>query len=295
MKSQRRSLANPLLPLFLGVLAVVAATTVGFAVGDALAAPRMLAATIAGHSGGGTMDYDWSWRLAPGQTLEIEGVNGAIRATGAAGKDVVVHAAKHARRSDPDRVTIEVLEHTDGITLCVHYPDVWGSRPNTCAPHGHSHMNTHDNDVSVDFDVQVPPGVHLVARTVNGEVEAHGLDADAEAHTVNGSVTLETRGRAEASTVNGSVRARLGSTGVRESLDFSTVNGSITLELPDDANAEVTARNVNGGIETDYPITIQRAGFTGGHRLHGTIGRGGPRLDLSTVNGSIRLRKARGL
>jgi hypothetical protein len=294
MKSQGRSYVNPLHRLLLGVLAIVAATSVGFAAGDALAAPHKSAATIAGHSGRGVMDYDWSWHLAPGQMIELEGVNGEIRATGTAGKDVVVHARKHARHSDPDKVTIEVIEHADGITLCVRYPDVWGSRPNTCAPHGNSHMSTHDNDVNVDFVVQVPAGVRLAARTVNGAVEAHGLDADAEAHTVNGSVTLETRGRAEATTVNGAVRARLGSMGVRESLDFSTVNGSITLELPEDANAEVTARNVNGGIETDFPITIRRAGFVG-HRLNGTIGRGGPRLELSTVNGSIHLRKVRSL
>ena len=288
MKTQGRGPVRPLLHALLGVLAIVAATSVGFAAGDALAAPQGSAATIKAHSERGAMDYDWSWRLAPGRTVEIEGVNGAIRATGAAGKDVVVHARKHARHSDPGQVTIEVLEHADGITLCVRYPDTRGHR-NECAPHGGSHMSTNDNDVTVDFDVQVPAGVHLAARTVNGEVEARGLDADAEAHTVNGSVTLETRGRGEATTVNGSVRARLGSMGASESLDFSTVNGSITLELPDDAGAEVEARNVNGGIETDFPITVRRAGFMG-HRLHGTIGRGGPRLDLSTVNGSIHLR-----
>lgn len=294
MKTQGRSPVRLLPHPLLGVLAIVAATTVGFAAGDALAAPDRSAATIAGHSGGGAMDLDWSWKLAPGQTIEIEGVNGAIRATGTSGREVVVHAHKHARHSDPDKVTIEVLRHADGITLCVRYPDAWGSRPNTCAPHGESHMSTHDNDVNVDFDVQVPAGVRLAARTVNGGVAARGLGADAEAHTVNGSVTLETRGRAEATTVNGSVSARLGSLGAQASLDFSTVNGSITLELPEDANAEVTAKNVNGGIETDFPITIQRAGFVG-HRLRGTIGRGGPRLELSTVNGSIRLRKARSI
>jgi hypothetical protein len=294
MKTQCRSLVNPSLRRLFGALAVVAATTVGFAVGDALAAPQMVAATIAGHSGRGTMDYDWSWRLAPGQAIEIEGVNGAIHATGAAGKDVVVQARKHARRSDPDQVTVEVIEHADGITLCVRYPDVRGGRANTCAPHGHSHMSTNNNDVSVDFDVQVPAGVRFVGRAVNGGVEGLDLVADAEAHTVNGSVTLETRGRAAATTVNGSVRARLGSMGVSESLDFSTVNGSITLELPEGAGAEVTARNVNGGIETDFPVMVRRAGFMG-HQLRGTIGRGGPRLDLSTVNGSIHLRKARGI
>jgi len=291
MKARGRSLfLSPLRPL-LGAIAIVAASTVGFAAGDALAAPHSSAATIAERSGRGAMDYDWTWRLAPGRTIEIEGVNGTIRATGTSGKDVVVHARKHARRSDPDQVTIEVLEHADGITLCVRYPDVWGRRANTCAPHGGSHMSTQDNDVSVDFDVQVPAGVQLAARTVNGEVEAHSLEADAEAHTVNGSVTLETRGRAEASTVNGSVRARLGSMGPGASLDFTTVNGSITLELPENANAEVSAKNVNGGIQTDFPMTIRGSGFAG-HRLQGVIGRGGPRLAVSTVNGSIHLRKA---
>ena len=293
MKTQRRSLADLLLRALRGALAIVAVATVGYAAGDALAAPGRSAAKIQGHSERGVMDYDWSWRLAPGQTIEIEGVNGAIRATGAAGKDVVVHARKHARHSDPDQVTIEVIEHADGVTLCVRYPDVWGRRANTCAPNGHSHMSTNDNDVVVDFDLQVPAGVRLAAHTVNGEIEARGLFADAEAHTVNGSVTLETRGRAEATTVNGSVSARLGSLGVRAPLEFTTVNGSITLELPEDANAEVTARNVNGGIETDFPMTIRRSGFVG-HRLDGTLGRGGPRLELSTVNGGIRLRKVRG-
>ena len=294
MKSQGRSLVAPFLHPLHGVLAIVAVATVGFAAGDALAAPHTPAATIARHSGPRGTDYDWNWRLAPGQTIEIEGVNGAIRAAGSAGKDVVVHAHKHARHSDPDQVTVEVIEHADGITLCVRYPDVRGQGPNTCAPQGHSHMNTRDNDVSVDFDVQVPAGVLLAARTVNGEVEARGLAADAEAQTVNGSVTLETRGRAEASTVNGSVHAWMGPLGGTGSLDFSTVNGSITLELPEDAGAEVTARNVNGGIETDFPITIRRAGFVG-HRLSGTIGSGGPRLDLSTVNGSIRLKRRESL
>ncbi len=291
MKMHGRSLVNRSLRRALGRLVIVAATTVGPAAGAALAAPHQGAATTPSRSSGGTMDFDGSWRLAPGQALEIEGVNGAIRATGTPGKEVVVHARKHARHSDPSRVTIEVIEHADGITLCVRYPDTRGHR-NECAPHGGSHMTTGDNDVTVDFDVQLPADVRLLARTVNGEVEARGLGADAEAHTVNGSVTLETRGRAEATTVNGSVSARLGSLGVKEPLDFSTVNGSITLELPENAGAEVAARNVNGGIETDFPIAVRRAGLVG-HRLQGAIGHGGPRLDLSTVNGSIHLRKVR--
>ncbi len=264
-------------------LAVVVALTLGLAAG---------AVRVAGSDTRGTPDYQWSWRLAAGKAIEIEGVNGEIQALGTTGDKVEVTARKHARHSDPSRVTVEVLEHADGITLCVRYPDAWGSH-NECEPHGRSHMNTRNNDTQGDFEVRVPAGVRFVGRMVNGSVEGRDLVADAEAHTVNGSVVLETRGRAEANTVNGSVRARLGRLGPDGAVEFTTVNGGITLEIPGTLDADLSARTVNGGIETDFPITVQGS-FLGRHRLSGTIGRGGPRIELSTVNGSIHLRKAGG-
>jgi DUF4097 and DUF4098 domain-containing protein YvlB len=117
--------------------------------------------------------------------------------------------------------------------------------------------------------------------------------ADAEGHTVNGSVTLETRGRAEARTVNGAVRARLGRLSGDGPLSFRTVNGSITVEMPDGIGAEVHAQTVHGAIETDFPVTVTRVGHRlVGDKLEGTIGKGGVILELETVNGSIRVRKA---
>ena len=65
-------------------------------------------------------------------------------------------------------------------------------------------MSTHNNDVVVDFEVLMPPGVGLTARTVNGSVEAESLQGPVEAHTVNGHVDVSTSRHAEASTVNGS-------------------------------------------------------------------------------------------
>jgi len=273
-----------------GMLAAVAALTLGLAVGGALAGPAVEAVPAAWSARGGTEDFQWSWRLAPGKTIEIAGTNGEVHAVGTSGDKVEVTARKHANRSDPDKVTIEVLEHEGGITLCVRYPDVSGHH-NECAPNGRSHMTTRNNDTQVDFELRVPAGVRFVGRTVNGDVEGRDLVADAEAHTVNGSIVLETRGRAEATTVNGSVRARLGRLDRNGSVEFTTVNGSITLELPENFDADVSARNVNGGIQTDFPITIEGSAF-GRHRLNGTIGQGGPRLELSTVNGSIRLKRA---
>jgi hypothetical protein len=278
-----------------GAFAVVAVATVGFAVGDALATPVMSAATIAHRSERDESVTDWHWTLAPGHTLEIEGVNGTVRATGTAGREVVVHARKHARHSDPAQVTVEVLPHDGDLTLCVRYPDTFG-HANTCAPGGHSHMSLHDNDVEVDFEVQVPAGVRFVGRTVNGTVEALGLAGDAELHTVNGAVRVETRGAAEAHTVNGSVHARVGRLGADRTLSFDTVNGSVEIELPDGAGADLRAHTLHGEIESDFPLEVTHMGRQWvGDRLEGTIGRGGARLELGTVNGSIRIHRGTSL
>jgi DUF4097 and DUF4098 domain-containing protein YvlB len=72
--------------------------------------------------------------------------------------------------------------------------------------------------------------------------------------------------------------------------EFATVNGSITLELPAGAAAEVDARTVNGRIETDFPLEV--SGRISRRRLRGTIGGGGRKLSLETVNGGIHLEKA---
>ena len=150
-------------------------------------------------------------------------------------------------------------------------------------------MNVQDNDVSVRFTVHVPPGVVFAGRTVNGKVEAMGLNADVSLSTVNGSIKFSTTGSGRATTVNGSIEASLGRSNWSNGLDFSTVNGGITLDLPANLSAEVRAKTVNGEIITDFPLMV--TGRLGPRSLRGTIGNGGRQLELSTVNGSIKLRK----
>ncbi|HVR69995.1 MAG TPA: DUF4097 family beta strand repeat-containing protein [Vicinamibacteria bacterium] len=238
----------------------------------------------------GAENFRWQGRLAAGQTVEVKGVNGRIEARAGGGDGVEVTAVKRARRSDPDTVDVRVVEHGGGVTICALYPTPDGRRPNECAPGTGGRMNTRDNDVSVDFVVHVPAGVHFVGRTVNGEVAARGLPADAEAHTVNGQVVVEAAGHAVARTVNGSIRARMGRADWTGEAEFATVNGSITVELPEGAAAEVEARTVNGGIETDFPLEVH--GRVSRRRLSGTIGGGGRKLSLETVNGAIHLKRA---
>src|SRR5213083_3602955 len=102
-------------------------------------------------------EFHWKGPVAAGKAIEIKGVNGDVRAIAGSG-DVEVTAVKHARRSDPDDVKIEVVEDEGGVTICAVYPSD-GRRENRCEPGEGGHMSTHDNDVKVDFTVRVPEGV----------------------------------------------------------------------------------------------------------------------------------------
>jgi len=234
------------------------------------------------------VDFEWSWRLAAGKTIEIKGVNGDIDASPSSGAEVEVTAKKHARRSDPREVKIEVIEHQGGVTICAVYPGRWGER-NDCTPGERGHSHVHDNDVVVDFRVRVPAGIRFVGRTVNGEIYAAKLKGPVEGYTVNGSVSVSTEDIARATTVNGSLSVKVGASSWNDELEFSTVNGGITVTFPNQLSAAVDAETVNGDITTDFPLEVRGKRF-GARHLTGRVGNGsGGDLSLSTVNGSIRL------
>jgi hypothetical protein len=233
-----------------------------------------------------TSEFRWQGRVAAGDTVEIRGVNGSTKAIGTSGDQVEVVATRRGRRSDPESVQIRTIEHAGGVTVCALYPSSDPGRPNECLPGGKGRMNSKGNDVKVEFVVKVPAGARLLARTVNGAVDASGLSADADAETVNGSVNIETSGVARGQTVNGSVHATMGRADWESDLEFKTVNGSIRVTLPATASTTVDAEVVNGRIVSDFQVSDSTATR---RRLKGTIGAGGRSMSLETVNGSIHL------
>lgn len=248
--------------------------------------PAIFAAVTAALASAQTDRFDWNGVIAPGQSIEIKGVNGAIRAEPATGSQAEVHATKSGHRDNPAAVRIEVVPHADGVTICAVYPSS-GGEANECKPGKGGHMNVNHNDVKVEFVVQVPTGVRFIGRTVNGEVEARSLTAFTEAHTVNGKIHLSTAGEAQADTVNGSIDASLGANSGSNDLKFSSVNGTIHVDLPPALNAQVHASTVNGSISSDFPLLVH--GRIGPRNMDATAGNGGRELKLSTVNGSIHL------
>ena len=237
----------------------------------------------------GAEEFRWNGRVAAGRTVEIKGVNGNISAEPSSGSEVEVVANKHARRSNPSEVQIKVIEHEGGVTICAVYPSGEPGRINQCTVGENWSSHTRNNDVEVDFVVRVPAGLRFAGRTVNGGVETGAMNGDVEAYTVNGGINISATGYAEARTVNGSISASMGSANWPRELSFETVNGDITLNLPDATSAMVNAETLNGGINTDFPVTVQ--GRFSRRRMTGTIGGGAHQLTLKTVNGSINMRR----
>lgn len=236
-------------------------------------------------------DFTWSGKLKPGQTVEIKGVNGGIKAEYAPGPEVQVTARKTAWRGNAESVRVEAVPHEGGVTICSVYPGDPG-RPNECKPGDDGRMTTRNNDTKVEYTVRVPKGIRLVAKTVNGVIAVHSLQSDVDARTVNGNISLTTTGLGSARTVNGSIEASIGNASWSDRLEFTTVNGGIELTVPSGLSAEVHASTVNGGLTTDFPLTV--SGRWGPKSLNGRIGSGGRQLKLGTVNGGIHLRSSTG-
>jgi hypothetical protein len=237
-------------------------------------------------------DREWSWKgqVDQGDFIEIKGINGEIHAERGSGSEVEVVADLHGRKQDPDLIKMEVVPHDKGVTICAVYPSKDEDRPNECRPGSKGRMNVKNNDVQVDFTVRVPAGVGFVGRTVNGGVEAFGIEGNVKAHTVNGDVDVSSTGLAEATTVNGSITVSMDRANWDGALDFTTVNGSVTLEMPGELNCDVSVSTVNGQISSDFPLTV-KGRFSPRH-LKGTIGDGGRTLVIKTVNGSVQIRRS---
>ena len=233
-------------------------------------------------------DFSWSGSVDRGDAVTIRGVNGPITARAASGGQVRVMAVKTAERDEPESVSIEVIEDSEGVLICAIYPSRRAGRANRCARGDEYRNNTNNNDVEVAFTVEVPAGVELDAITVNGDIDVTDLTGAVHAVTVNGDVTIDTNGSASATTVNGDIDARMGR--LDDDVEFTTVNGGITLTMPSGISADVEATTVNGNIETDFPITIR--GRWGPRSARGEFGGGGATLEATTVNGSIRLRRS---
>jgi DUF4097 and DUF4098 domain-containing protein YvlB len=236
-------------------------------------------------------DFTWQGRVPAGEWLQIRNINGEITVDRATGDQVEVVATKRWKKGNPADVRIETSRFGTGdqsALVCA----IWGTST-SCDERGYHNEPrrwNNDNDVSVDFNVKLPAGVRAELTSVNGTIRVVGASAEIIAETVNGAIDASTSiGPVKAETVNGDITVRMDAIRGSDDLDFETVNGDVTAILPASFQGEVELETVNGSLHTDFPITVQ--GRFDPRHMRATIGSGGRRLKLTTVNGDVRLGK----
>jgi DUF4097 and DUF4098 domain-containing protein YvlB len=94
---------------------------------------------------------------------------------------------------------------------------------------------------------------------------------------------------AELSTVNSRLDAEFDRLPPSGLIEAKSVNVCVTLSIPSDANVEVEANTLNGGIHNDFNLPVQN-GRPVGHKMRGKIGNGGLEITMHNVNGRLDLR-----
>lgn len=228
-----------------------------------------------------TEEETFSFKLNDGGRFSISNVNGSIVVTGGLGDSVEIVATKKAdNQKDLDKIEIEISSTADEIVVETELGD---------SNHWFSHGN---NSGSVRYEVIVPVNTRLDSvETVNGNLNISGVSGEVMAETVNGDLDVsDLSGDVGLSTVNGGIEAVFSKLESQQRVKIETVNGRVTVNLPADADVQISADTLNGGINaSDFGLETDK-GFVGSD-LNGKIGSGSARLNIDTVNGAIKIRK----
>ncbi|HYT32203.1 MAG TPA: DUF4097 family beta strand repeat-containing protein, partial [Thermoanaerobaculia bacterium] len=109
--------------------------------------------------------------------------------------------------------------------------------------------------ITAQYEIVVPPGVHALLHTVNGDVRADRLDGELDAQSVNGGVRVQgARQSVSAGSVNGKVELTLATLPAAASIQAKTVNGAVLVALPKESKFELSASTMNGTIASTFPL-----------------------------------------
>jgi DUF4097 and DUF4098 domain-containing protein YvlB len=237
-------------------------------------------------------DFQRSYNLGAGGSVEIANVSGDINLTGYEGSAVVVNAYKEGR--DRDQVEVEDNSSQGRISLRAKYPN---------------HCNC---DASVRFEERVPRSANLSLdkiSTASGNVKAEGFAGRVNLSTASGDVTLrgvggeirassasgnvhvaDATGTVNATTASGDVEVELTRVDGEGNMRFSSASGDVHVRLPSNINARVSLSSASGDVETNFPIEVKRDQYGPGSRAEGQLGSGARTLKISSASGNVSLK-----
>lgn len=230
-------------------------------------------------------EFHQTYPLGPTGRISLENLNGGVKIKVWDRSEVQVDAIKRAHlRERLDEARIDVAASNELLRIKTTYPE--NLRGDEKA--------RYQNPATVDYTLTVPRQARLESiELINGPIDIEGVEGFVKASSINGRVVARGLvGDARLSTINGSLEAEfLRLEGVSQ-ITLGSVNGNLSLVIPSNANAQVRASTVHGGISNEFGLEVQHGDYVG-HELYGQIGNGGPRIKLANVNGGIQLKHAK--
>ena len=215
--------------------------------------------------------------LAPSGTIAIDGrQNGGISVKGWDQNQILLRARVQA--GAPTAAEAEALGKQVRI-------ETSGSKIQATGPE-----SRRDYHWDVSYEVFVPRRADLSLETHNGGIAIADVNGRIDFTALNGGVVLKRVGGAvRGSTTNGGLVIELsGDRWDGESMDVSTTNGGVIMSVPENYSARIETGTVNGGVNTEFPVTVQGRISK---QLALNLGSGGATLKAMTTNGGVHLKK----
>src|SRR5215468_9470431 len=143
---------------------------------------------------------------------------------------------------------------------------------------------------AVSFEVYAPRNSNLSLKAHNGGIGVSDVRGQIEFNTMNGGVSLRRlAGNVKGQTMNGGLSIDLAGNGWDgEGMDVMTTNGGVSMSIPENYSARLETGTVNGGVKTDFPITLQGEVK---RELSLDLGAGGQTIRAMTTNGGVSIKR----
>jgi hypothetical protein len=221
-----------------------------------------------------------TFELKPGARVEVQGINGFVEVQTSDTKTTEVYVRRTADTANSlSRRELIVEETGEGII-------VRSKR---------KHVGLWDHlfgkDPKEEVTIKAPRQIALSIRGVNGRVSSGDIEGSLEMKGINGRVELGLiSDSVELGGINGTVSLglrRLDERGAR----ISGVNGGIELKIANGLNADLSSKGLNGNVRSEISdVTVNRDDHW--TRYSARIGDGGAPIELSGINGNVKLTRA---
>lgn len=261
---------------------------------------------------------DTTFAVRQGQRLDVDNFSGSITVTAWNDDKVRISA-----RSSSDPFSVDVGSIT--VHVNTQAEDHGGPGDSELTIQVPAWMDLEMSGNEVDIETSGTRG-NVKANTVQGHVTIDGGEGTIEAQSVEGDLTISNvKGRVDLSTVEGAVDLRnvsgseleletvdgdiemvnVASTNISaSSVDgditwggtlaptgtyrFSTHDGDLRLGIMGDPDATISVETFDGSLESDWPVTLRG---TNQHKMTFTLGSGRARVELSSFDGTISLKR----